>query len=191
MDVIPLAGIIVCVCCGEDYFFPAAIHPLYPVSSSITLYPFFTRIVAAVLLRLPLLQFTAMIFDLGNTVVALLSKSFLSTSMLMALSICPSLNSSSVRTSKRMTLAVSLIASSYFSTERLVKPLSCAWHEKTLVNIVMMLIIKILCVIVLNNMTARLLVLLSQEVVDSLYWIKCTERHLYEYSRPIAHGTIP
>ena len=68
-----------------------------------------------------LLQFTAMIWFFGSIATALLSKSFLSTSMFSVLAICPSANSSAVRTSSR-TIAVSSIALAYSFTVRLLNP---------------------------------------------------------------------
>ena len=35
------------------------------------------------------------------------------------------------------------------------------------------------------------LMLVAEQIVDSLHWVECAERNLYEYGVPVAHRTIP
>ena len=35
------------------------------------------------------------------------------------------------------------------------------------------------------------LMLVAEQIVNSLHWIECAQRNLYEYGVPVAHRTIP
>ena len=35
------------------------------------------------------------------------------------------------------------------------------------------------------------LMLVAEQIVDSLHWVECAQRNLYGYGVPVAHRTIP
>src|SRR5574344_599477 len=103
---------------------------------------------AAILLRLPLRQYTAMVLSLGSVDNAFVLKSDCNTLIFNAFWICPSAYSSAVRTSRR-TIEVSAIHFSNSSTDIDLNLLFCAWHPKMLHNKVKKLIIINFCIIML------------------------------------------
>ena len=46
-------------------------------------------------------------------------------------------------------------------------------------------------VMLVLDATLYSLMLVAEQIVNSLHWIECAQRNLYEYGVPVAHRTIP